>query len=292
MIKSMTGYGKAYQESSLFDITVEVKTLNSKYLDVNLKLPRLFGDREIEVRQLVSEKLQRGKVSLLIDFRGKGQMGGDPAVNQELLKAYYYLYKETANELQASEQDLFRLAVQSPDVLLPIVQENTNEEIWKAVKSVLEEALTQCDQFREQEGDALMKDFALCSANIKAALEEVKKQAPIRDHRLRQKLQTQLEESFAKDIIDQNRFEQELIYYIEKLDVNEEIVRLTNHLSYFEKVLSSVDVHGKKLGFISQEMGREINTIGSKANDSTIQHSVVGMKEELEKIKEQVLNVL
>lgn len=292
MIKSMTGYGKANRETPLFDITVEVKTLNSKFLDVGLKLPRIFGDREIEVRQLISEKLQRGKVSLMVDFKGKDQMGGEPSVNQELLKAYYYLYKETAKELQASEQDLFRLAVQSPDVLQPIVQENADHEVWEAVREVLEEALAQCDQFRTQEGEALMKDFAICSANIRVALEEVKKQAPVRDQRLRQKLQTQIEESFAKDIVDQNRFEQELIYYIEKLDVNEEIVRLTNHLNYFEEVLASSEAHGKKLGFISQEIGREINTIGSKANDATIQRSVIGMKEELEKIKEQVLNVL
>ncbi|WKN33455.1 YicC family protein [Porifericola rhodea] len=292
MIKSMTGYGKASQESDSFDITVEVKTLNSKYLDINLKLPRLFGEREIEVRQLISEKLQRGKVSLAVDFRGKGQLGGEPSVNQELLKAYYQLYKQTAGELDAPQQDLFRLAVQSPDVLQPIVQESADQEVWKVVKQVIEEALQQCNQFRSQEGDALMKDFSQCATNIKIALEEVKKQAPIRDQRLRQKLQTQMEDSFAKDIVDQNRFEQELIYYIEKLDVNEEIVRLSNHLDYFKEVLHSPDVHGKKLGFISQEMGREINTIGSKANDASIQRSVVGMKEELEKIKEQVLNVL
>jgi uncharacterized protein (TIGR00255 family) len=292
MIKSMTGYGKANQESSLFDITVEVKTLNSKFLDIGLKLPRIFGDREIEVRQLISEKLQRGKISLMIDFKGKDQMGGEPAVNRDLLKAYYHLYKETAKELQTSEQDLFRLAVQSPDVLQPVVQENADHELWEAVRAVIEEALMQCDQFRRQEGEALMRDFVICSANIRAALQEVKLQAPVRDQRLRQKLQSQIEESFAKDIVDQNRFEQELIYYIEKLDVNEEIVRLTNHLNYFEEVLVSPDVHGKKLGFISQEMGREINTIGSKANDATIQRSVIGMKEELEKIKEQVLNVL
>lgn len=288
----MTGYGKANRESSRFDITVEVKTLNSKFLDVGLKLPRIFGDREIEVRQLISEKLQRGKVSLMVDFKGKDRMGGEPSVNQELLKAYYYIYRDTARELQASEQDLFRLAVQSPDVLQPIAQENADHELWKEVRSVIEEALGQCDQFRIQEGEALRKDFSLCSAHIKSALEEVKKQAPVRDQRLRQKLQTQLEESFAKDIVDQNRFEQELIYYIEKLDVNEEIVRLTNHLHYFEEVLTSTDAPGKKLGFISQEMGREINTIGSKANDATIQRSVIGMKEELEKVKEQVLNVL
>ncbi len=292
MIKSMTGYGKAHQETPGADITVEVKTLNSKFLDIGLKFPRIFGNREIEVRQLITEKLQRGKVSLMIDFKGKDELGGKPSVNQELLKAYFYLYKETAKELQASEQDLFRLAVQSPDVLQPIVQENADNDLWKAVRSVIEEALLQCDQFRVQEGNAVMNDFTTCSANIRTALEEVKKQAPVRDQHLRQKLMTQLEESFAKEIVDQNRFEQELIYYIEKLDVNEEIVRLTNHLNYFEEVLASDDVHGKKLGFISQEMGREINTIGSKANDATIQRSVISMKEELEKIKEQVLNVL
>jgi uncharacterized protein (TIGR00255 family) len=291
MIKSMTGYGRAHQETSLFDITAEVKTLNSKYLDAGMKLPRLFGDREIEVRQLLSEVIQRGKVSLTIDFQGKGQLGGEPAVNQDLLKAYYHIYKKIAEEVNDPNPDLFRLAVQSPDVLLPPVQESADAETWQSVRQVIEEALHRCNQFRIQEGVALKRDFVAAIERIQSALEEVKKQIPARDQRLRDKLRKQVDENFGKEI-DENRFEQELIYYLEKLDINEEIVRLTNHLEYFNEVLQQDNVHGKKLGFISQEIGREINTIGSKANDAQIQRHVVGMKEDLEKIKEQVLNVL
>jgi uncharacterized protein (TIGR00255 family) len=291
MIKSMTGYGRAHHETSLFDITAEVKTLNSKYLDAGMKLPRLFGDREIEVRQLLSEVIQRGKVSLTIDFQGKGQLGGEPAVNQDLLKAYYHIYKKIAEEVNDPNPDLFRLAVQSPDVLLPPVQESADAETWQSVRQVIEEALHRCNQFRIQEGVALKRDFVAAIERIQSALEEVKKQIPARDQRLRDKLRKQVDENFGKEI-DENRFEQELIYYLEKLDINEEIVRLTNHLEYFNEVLQQDNVHGKKLGFISQEIGREINTIGSKANDAQIQRHVVGMKEDLEKIKEQVLNVL
>lgn len=291
MIKSMTGYGRAQRETPLFEVTVEVKTLNSKYLDAGMKLPRLFGEREIEVRQILSEKLQRGKVSLSIDFREKGKLGGEPSVNQELLKAYYQIYQQLADQLQAPKQDLFRLAAQSPDVLQPVVQESADNEVWNEVRSVLEEALENCEQFRIQEGQALKKDFEGCSESIRTALQEIKKQVPARDQRMREKLRAQVDDNFSKEV-DENRFEQELIYYLEKLDINEEIVRLTNHLEYFYEVLGQQDVHGKKLGFISQEIGREINTIGSKANDSTIQRFVVGMKEDLEKIKEQVLNVI
>ncbi len=287
----MTGYGRAQQENTQFDVTAEIKTLNSKYLDPGIRLPRIFGDREIEVRQLLAEKIQRGKVSLSVDFRGKGELGGEPAVNQDLFKAYYHIYQKLAGEVKAPDHDLFCLAAQSPDVLLPVVQENADSETWSKVRAVIEQALQICDQFRIQEGEALKKDFVHTSENIKSSLDKIKERVPERDQRLREKLKSQVKESFGKEI-DENRFEQELIYYLEKLDINEEIVRLTNHLEYFSEVLDQTDVHGKKLGFISQEIGREINTIGSKANDALIQRHVVSMKEDLEKIKEQVLNVL
>jgi len=287
----MTGYGRAYHETDRFDVTVEVKTLNSKYLDAGIKLPRLFGDREIEVRQLISEKLQRGKVSLSIDFKGKGELGGEPTVNEDLLKAYYQIYHKLAQEVEATHQNLFRLAAQSPDVLLPTAQENADNQTWHEVRAVIEQALETCNQFRIQEGTALEKDFTNAAANIRSALDSIQERVPARDQKLREKLKNQVNENFGKEI-DENRFEQELIYYLEKLDINEEVVRLTNHLEYFTQVLGQQNVHGKKLGFISQEIGREINTIGSKANDAHIQRYVVGMKEDLEKIKEQVLNVL
>ncbi len=287
----MTGYGKAQFENAQFEVGVEIKALNSKYIDTNLRLPRVFGDREIEIRQMISERMQRGKISVLIDFKEKGELSGKPPVNSELLMAYYRTYQQIAQELGDQGNELFRLAVQSPDVLQPNMQENADENTWLELRKVIEEAIASCEQFRIQEGEALRKDFTNSISSIGEQLEQVKSLIPQRDEHMREKLKTQVEESIAKDKIDQNRFEQELIYYIEKLDINEEIVRLSNHLNYFTEVLNQ-DAPGKKLGFISQEIGREINTIGSKANDAGIQRCVVSMKEELEKIKEQVLNVI
>jgi uncharacterized protein (TIGR00255 family) len=292
MIKSMTGYGKAHVENERLEASVEIKTLNSKYIDVSLRLPRLFSDREIEVRQFISEKLQRGKVSVVVDFRGKDELSGKPSVNEDLLTAYYRIYQKVATRLEDRGEELFRLAVQSPDVLQPSVQENADEKIWQQLRDVIAEAIEQCEQFRVQEGAALLSDFTACIDEIHAQLAQIKKLIPQRDQRIRERLRTQIDESIAKDKVDENRFEQELIYYIEKLDINEEIVRLSNHLAYFGEVLDKQDAPGKKLGFISQEIGREINTIGSKANDADVQRCVVNMKEELEKIKEQVLNVV
>ncbi len=287
----MTGYGKAQRESNGYETVAEIKTLNSKFLDANVKLPRIFNDKEIEVRGLLAEKVKRGKVSITIDFAGSPVIQETTLLNKEAFKAYYKVYQELKLELQDTSGDIFRLAAQAPDVIQPNVQETIDETIWQEVKQVIEEALDRCEQFRIQEGVALENDLSQCIASIRAWLEKIKDQVPERDTKMKAKLKSQFEELEAEKI-DKNRFEQELIYYIEKLDINEEIVRLTNHLDYFMEVLQEPESNGKKLGFISQEIGREINTIGSKANDAIIQRYVVGMKEELEKIKEQILNIL
>lgn len=291
MIKSMTGYGKSQLDKGSYEAAAEVKTLNSKFLDANLKLPRMFSDREIEIRGLLAEKIKRGKVSLTIEFSGNTHIQIEPAINKEIFKAYYRIYKTLKDELQDTSSDIFRLAAQAPDVVQNNTQEAIEETVWQEVRQMIIEALDHCDVFRRQEGTALEKDLAGCIGTIQLWLEKVKEQVPERDVKMREKLKSQFEE-LETELIDKNRFEQELIYYIEKLDVNEEIVRLTNHLHYFMEVLKEPESNGKKLGFVSQEIGREINTIGSKANDAIIQRYVVGMKEELEKIKEQILNIL
>lgn len=291
MIKSMTGYGKAQLEHDAYEATAEIKTLNSKYLDVGLRLPRVFSDREIEVRSLLAEKIKRGKVSLAIEFTGSAGAQIEANINQEVFKAYYRVYKALKDELKDTSNDIFRLAALAPDVMQGSTQEAVDENIWAEVREVIIAALDRCDAFRQQEGAALEADLVACISNITLWLDKIKEQVPERNAKMRDRLRNQFAELEA-EIMDKNRFEQELIYYIEKLDVNEEIVRLTNHLQYFVEILKDAESNGKKLGFVSQEIGREINTIGSKANDATIQRYVVGMKEELEKIKEQTLNIL
>ena len=292
MVKSMTGYGKAQTENESFSIQAELKTLNSKYLDATVKLPRSLSSKEIEVRNMLSEKLQRGKVLLVVNFIGKNDLAAAPSINKALLKTYYQAYREVAEELQDVPDDLFQIAASSPDVVQPNTQDEMSEELWKDVKNTILEAIARCSEFRQQEGEALQKDMEGCINSIKLALDEVQECVPNRDAHVRERLRDQLNQQTIKELIDENRFEQEMIYYLEKLDVNEEIIRLTNHLDYFLDIIRQPTSQGKKLGFISQEIGREINTIGSKANDSTIQRHVVTMKEELEKIKEQALNIL
>lgn len=291
MILSMTGYGKSRLEGEEINVSIEIKTLNSKYFDANIKLPRLLSSYELETRNLLSEALKRGKASLAVEIDDKRDGSEGAQINQQLLKVYFRSYRQIAEELGETPPDLFRLAAQSPEVIQPKKSEEIAPETWAFVRSGIEEAIDQCQSFRQQEGEALERDFRHCIRQISNALEAIQKQVPERNIHYRERIQAQLGE-LSKDAVDENRFEQEIIYYLEKLDINEEIVRLTNHLSFFQEVLDEPYSAGKKLGFISQEIGREINTIGAKANDVLIQHQVVLMKEELEKIKEQVLNVL
>jgi len=291
MILSMTGYGKSKISNDVADISAEVKTLNSKYLDVGIKLPRALSGYELDVRTMISDKLKRGKVNLVVEMVEKKTGVSGHQINENLLKSYFQTYQKIANELGESTSDLFRLAAQLPDVVQSTSANEVDAQLWTSVQSCIQQTLERCTSFRRQEGDALEKDIKKRAHQIAATLELIKSEVPRRNTHFRERIQSQLQEA-AQESMDENRFEQEMIYYLEKLDINEEIVRLSNHLTFFSEVLAESQASGKKLGFVSQEIGREINTIGAKANDAAIQHHVVAMKEELEKIKEQVLNVL
>jgi uncharacterized protein (TIGR00255 family) len=292
MIKSMTGYGLAGFEDDSYVVSVEVKTLNSKFLDLSIRSPKQFSDKELEIRNLVSAVLERGKVNLNLDFSYKSAAEMPVAVNEDLFLAYYKTYQNLAEKTQTSSPDLFKLALQSPQVLNSNVEKKTDTDEWEIVKKTIEKALRNCDSFRKDEGNTLESKFLENLAVIREGLDTVKTQDPERKSRIRERIKGNFRDWMEENSFDHNRLEQELIYYFEKIDITEEIVRLESHLDYFEKNLRAGDSQGKKLGFISQELGREINTIGSKANDAMIQRSVVVMKDELEKIKEQSLNIL
>jgi uncharacterized protein (TIGR00255 family) len=292
MIKSMTGFGVAGFENEQMMIQVEVRSLNSKILDLSIRSPRQFSDKESEIRGLALSILDRGKVSVSIEFVPRGNQNLPVSINQDLFKAYFEEFKKLAELVGAPSDDLFKLALQSPNVITSIPMEREEGDDWEQTKLVLEEALRKCDGFRIDEGASLYSKLGENIAVIRAAFERVKQEEPIRKDRIRQRIRNHFVQWMDENSFDANRFEQELIYYFEKLDITEELVRLETHLDYFMKSLMEETSQGKKLGFISQEIGREINTIGSKANDAEIQKHVILMKDELEKIKEQALNVL
>lgn len=285
MMQSMTGYGKQVLQLSTKKITIEVRTLNSKGIDMRARIPSAYREMEMEFRKLTAEKLQRGKIDLNIYLE---HTGGETAnqINKPVVKAYL---NELASIYDAPNSDLLAIAMRLPDAILTDMQEIDEEEA-EAVKEALIATLKEVEAFREQEGKALEKDFRLRVNNIQKLLDEIAAIDKERMARLRERLLKAVAE--LKENVDENRFEQELIFYIERYDITEEKVRLQNHLTYFQKNLDTQESNGKKLGFISQEIGREINTIGSKANDSQMQKLVIQMKDELEKIKEQALNVV
>ncbi|PSL01448.1 uncharacterized protein (TIGR00255 family) [Cecembia rubra] len=288
----MTGYGLAGVDNDKFIISVEVKTLNSKFLDLSIRSPKQFSDKELEIRNLVTKILDRGKVNLTIEFTNKEGVDLPVSINEELFRSYYFTYNKLAEVTGAKTEDLFKLALQSPSVITHVVEKTSASEEWEAVKVVLEEALNKCDSFRIDEGSVLQSKFLENLSIIRDCLQHIKTSDPLRKDRIRNRIRSNFREWLEENDFDKNRFEQELIYYFEKIDITEEIVRLETHLDYFEKNLLEDNNQGKKLGFISQEIGREINTIGSKANDADMQRFVVQMKDELEKIKEQSLNIL
>jgi uncharacterized protein (TIGR00255 family) len=292
MIKSMTGFGQSINDDGQVQITTEIKSLNSKFLDLNLRVPRVFSDKEIEVRNIISEKLERGKVSVNIEYQRYGDEEIKQSYNQNLFVAYYAELKKLADRVVAPYEGLFELALNSPDVIQNKIKEGTNEEEWKKVKTCLTDAIEKCEQFRRTEGKVLGEMLEKCCLVIGQELTSIAALDPKRVERIREKLKGNIVSFFGEEGYDTNRLEQEIIFYIEKLDINEEKVRLSSHLDYFQQILNEPQSNGKKLGFISQEIGREINTIGSKASDAAIQKHVVVMKEELEKIKEQLNNVV
>jgi uncharacterized protein (TIGR00255 family) len=296
MLQSMTGFGTAQRENDQYSITIEIKSLNSKGLDLSVRLPRFLSDKEYEIRNLISKSLMRGKISVSIDFVNKGKgLKANNTINQELLQSYYTDLENAAELLGAPKNDLFRLALQMPDVLQPAGKTEEEDKLpvpWEQVQEILLEAVQSFNQFRTDEGKALTSEIAAYIDRIRILLAEIDRYDPSRMEQIRERIRTHLNEISGSENFNQSRFEQEMIYFIEKLDIAEEKVRLINHLHYFTETVYLPEPTGKKLGFISQEIGREINTIGSKANDATIQHLVVEMKEELEKIKEQLNNIL
>ena len=285
MVLSMTGFGKATGQLPGKKITVEVRSLNSKQTDVNVRLPQFYREKELEVRDLLAKRLGRGK----IDFGVYVELTGEedaPKVNKPLVLSYIKQLEEIKAE-SGIAGDSLSVAMRMPDVLKSEREELSDTE-WAGVSEVINSAIDQLNDFRKQEGQSLVADFNGRIAAIRSALAQVQ---PFEESRI-----TALKERLFKNLegisVNQDRYEQELIYYIEKLDINEEKVRLSNHLDYFLEVMNGEEEAGKKLGFISQEIGREINTLGSKANHAEIQKLVVQMKEELERIKEQVLNTL
>jgi uncharacterized protein (TIGR00255 family) len=291
MIKSMTGYGKAIAETPQKKITIEIKSLNSKQLDLNTKLPWLYKEKEPEIRTLISQKLDRGK----IDFSIFCDMLDDEVVtviNKTAVRNYYNQFKEIAAELKiALDDQIFTAIMKLPDTLKTEKPEMSESE-WELVKNQIIESITMLDLYRIEEGNSIMTDLKKCIGKILTLLETVGTFEAGRTTKIREKLMALLTESVGNENIDKNRFEQELIFYLEKYDINEEKVRLKTHCDYFLETLKTPSPNGKILNFIAQEIGREINTIGSKANDASIQKLVVMMKDELEKIKEQTLNVL
>jgi len=292
MLKSMTGFGQCTLDDGKVQIAAEIKTLNSKFLDLNLRLPKVFADKEMEVRNLVSEKLERGKVSISLEYQRYGDDEIKQSYNEKLFVAYYSELRKLADKVIAPYDRLFELALASPEVIQLKLKETNTEEEWNQVRPCLLEALNKCDDFRRMEGQVLDKMLKSCCSVIYQELKSVTELDPKRVDRVREKLKGNVLNFFGEEGYDTNRLEQEIIFYIEKLDINEEKVRLKSHLDYFMEVLNERQGNGKKLGFISQEIGREINTIGSKASDAEIQKHVVVMKEELEKIKEQLNNVV
>lgn len=291
MIKSMTGYGLASTDHNNMKFAVEIKSLNSKFLELNLKLPRSFSDKELFLRNVCSKDIERGKVSVSINIeRGEENLKG-ATINAALLSKYYKQLEAINLDLGANSSNLLQAALNFPEVI-SYTDEEVDEKDWDVLHGTFIKALKCFNEFRLAEGSVLKTDLELRIRNILQFFSEVEVLEPLRIPQIRSRLNQFLEDNIGKISIDQNRLEQELIYYIDKLDITEEKIRLRSHCDYFIETLKSKDANGKKLGFISQEIGREINTMGAKANDAQIQQLVVGMKEELEKIKEQLLNVL
>ena len=290
MIKSMTGYGKAECELSSKKVTIEIKSLNSKQLDINTRLPNIYKAKDIEIRKMISETLIRGKVEMVLYFEQLGTES-NATINQPIVKNYFEQLKTVYNDLnfeinESAIQTILRL----PDAV-KIEHDELDEEDWNLIAQKVKEAIEKVDEFRVQEGEALIADIENQIGTILDLKEQVTPYEEERIERIKTRLTDALKDIANNVQSDQNRFEQELIFYLEKLDINEEKVRLENHCKYFIETLKE-DTPGKKLAFISQEIGREINTMGSKANHAEIQKLVIMMKDALEKIKEQTLNIL
>lgn len=287
----MTGFGKASGEINNKKISVEIKSLNSKQADINVRIPSFYKEKELPLRSFINKELQRGKIelNLYVELLG-GQ--SNHQINKELFTKYYKDLSALASELGQSENtDFMSIISKMPDVL-KTEREELDDNEWNTINKVIITAIEKLNEFRTSEGQSLAKDLKLRISNISSLLNEVEKYDASRIEAIKERISNNLNEAVGENNVNKDRFEQELIYYIEKFDVTEEKTRLTTHLNYFLETANSPNSEGKKLGFIGQEIGREINTLGSKANNANLQKIVVQMKDELEKIKEQVLNIL
>ena len=286
MIQSMTGFGKATLQLPTKKITVEIKSLNSKGLDLNTRMPSVFREMELGLRNQISQRLERGKIDFSLYIEATGEETSSK-INVPIVRGYINQMKAVIPN--ADETELMKMAVRMPDAL-KTERDEIDENEWKKIQTVIDEALENIAQFRKDEGVSLEREFLHRIANIMTLMNNAVSYDAERVETVKTRLRTALDE--LKENVDENRFEQELIFYLEKYDITEEKVRLENHLNYFIETIAGTEANGRKLGFITQEMGREINTMGSKSNHTEMQKLVVMMKDELEKIKEQVLNVL
>ena len=289
MIQSMTGYGKAELNLTNANFTIEVRSLNSKQIDANVKMSSIYRDKEIGLRKLLSEKLQRGKIELSI-WRESSESNANYSLNTELIKEYFSQIEGVTSELNLNSKDIMSSLLKMPEVLVK-GEEKANDNEWDEIAKGIDIAIENILQFRMEEGKKLEEDITTRISALSRLLTEILPFGKGRIEKVKKSLADKLAEIDTKNI-DENRFEQELIYYLEKQDITEEQVRLDAHLSYFLETMKTDSPNGKKLSFIGQEIGREINTIGSKSSDAEMQKIVVQMKDELEKIKEQLLNIL
>lgn len=291
MIKSMTGFGKAECLCQNQKLSIEIKSLNSKFFDLNLRVPNGFREKEPEIRTMLNNRLHRGKVDFTLNIEDAGDHG-NYSINQALAKKYFEELKALSETIEKKEfTEYLPVIMRLPDIMVSEKAE-IDESEWNKLSKAIQQALDKVEAFRVGEGKTLMADLQKRTERILSLLDKVKPFEKKRIETLKERIRKDLFDVMDRDDVDENRFEQELIYYLEKLDITEEKVRLREHCSYFLETLHENESHGKKLGFIAQEMGREINTLGAKANDSSIQKLVVQMKDELEKIKEQLFNIV
>ena len=291
MLYSMTGYGKAEKSFQNKKISIEIKSLNSKYCDINVKIPYAFREKELEVRKLINNQLQRGKINCLMVYEVTDEEKAS-TINTPVVKNYVRQIQEISEDINIEMgQELLRAALQMPESIEK-AEEEVDEEEWQAVFDALQLAMEELNAFRKQEGKAMETDFEERIQVMTDLLKDLEQFEQQRIDRVKERLNEKFKEIKEDYEIDEQRFEQEIVYYLEKFDITEEKVRLQNHFSYFLEMMQGKGASGKKLNFIAQEMGREINTIGSKANDMDVQKIVVQLKDELEKIKEQLMNVL
>jgi uncharacterized protein (TIGR00255 family) len=291
MLLSMTGYGRAVGSYADKNISVELRTLNSKITDLKLRLPSDYREKEIEIRKMIVDHAERGKIDFVLDVQNVDG-AASVVLNEALFKGYFKALKRLSTELDIEEGDLLQTLMRIPNIISTNIGE-IDEAEWAAICTVIAKALDALKVFRREEGKVLENDLRVRVSNIMKSLDEVKPLEEERTRRMRERLRNNMEEAFGKDNLDTNRFEQEILYYLEKMDITEEKVRLEQHCKYFVEQVGNKELSaGRTLGFIAQEMGREINTLGAKAYDADIQKLIVQMKDELEKIKEQLANVL